>query len=211
MWIRALDPIDGGGHLRASDRGRSRARPRIVALLAAPIGRIFSRDRRRRSVVPIIGFTAPFPLRHRRTTMDEETSAQPGRPPSEPASARSIDRLAVYHAPDAYSVSMPKLMGRNVAGDGFLRALVRHAGLAAIDAVVDDPRRAGDLAGRLAGLGWQGRSEVIDRAVTGRLAAIGTLFHPGSDIEMHARRRSLFGPAAWSLCGVTHTTPPRTG
>jgi hypothetical protein len=34
--------------------------------------------------------------------------------------------IAIYFHPEAYSISGPRLMGRNAAGESFLRGFVRH-------------------------------------------------------------------------------------
>ncbi len=113
---------------------------------------------------------------------------------------------AIFFEGEAYSTSGPKLMGRNAAGESFLRGFAAHAtaerfyvqatGATAAQPFVDAMRAAG-------------RSEPIDllpRAAPTTLSAAGTLYFPASTIADLAWQRAQFGDAGWSLCGVTHTT-----
>jgi starch synthase len=49
---------------------------------------------------------------------------------------------ALYYHPEAYTTSGPKLMGRNAAGESFLRGFVSHSTASAFWAQVERPEHA---------------------------------------------------------------------
>ena len=114
---------------------------------------------------------------------------------------------AIHFEPDGYSTSGPKLMGRQAAGEGFLRAWMRHAEIPALLCQV----RSEAHAARFAAL----RDAHAQRALPVRgiragdvaaLAEAGTLYLPDPGLPAHAWRRRRLGAAhRYSLCGVTHT------
>ena len=114
---------------------------------------------------------------------------------------------AIFYHPDAYSTTTPKLMGRNVAGDSFLRGFLQHASPASsLFAQV-----ASEVHGREFKklFNQSGRSENLrifsnqnlNSAIDAQL-----VYHPDPEIGVHAYRRSLYANNSWSLCGITHTT-----
>ncbi|MFG1392369.1 glycosyltransferase family 4 protein [Xanthobacter agilis] len=115
-------------------------------------------------------------------------------------------RAALFFHPEGYSTRSPKLMGRNAAGESFLKGFLAHSRAADFSALVDEPAHGEAFRAAVAAAGRAEPVSVFDRGRTGQLARVGTLFHPGPDIVSHACRRSLFQETAWSLCGITHTT-----
>jgi len=113
---------------------------------------------------------------------------------------------ALFYHPEAYTTSGPKLMGRNAAGQSFLKGFLAHAASPAFWALVDTPAHGEGFRAAVAAAGRSEPAVVLDRAHLHRLAEVGTLFYPGPDVDLHARRRVPFGAARWSLCGITHTT-----
>lgn len=112
--------------------------------------------------------------------------------------------------PDGYNIGQAKLMGRQSAGHGFLRAAVHgrgdspiygltpHAGSArAVEAIVRriDPAAAFE---------WV-RSERAQR-----MSDVGVFYLGDATLATHARVRQRIGLAAYALCGVTHTTASHT-
>lgn len=113
---------------------------------------------------------------------------------------------AIYFEGDAYSIAGPKLMGRNAAGESFLRGYLAHVEADHLWVEASSAQAAKPFleAARAAG-----RSEPISIVTPEGMAALatpGTLYFPASDIGFKARHRSLFGAANWSICGITHTT-----
>lgn len=113
---------------------------------------------------------------------------------------------AIYFEPEAYVLDGPKLMGRQSAGNAFLRAAVY--GREGETLMGYGPRKASaDVLAKIV-------SEIDPEAKTGwimptrfeQMAAHGTLFVPGPTLADAARLRLRAGPAAYSLTGVTHTT-----
>src|SRR5688572_26869724 len=99
-----------------------------------------------------------------------------------------------------------QLMGRQAAGNGFLRAAVAARG--------DRPIH-GFAALRDTARGFEAIVKAIDPAASfnwipseqlDRLRDVGVLYLADITVGTHARLRQRAGPTAFSLCGVTHTT-----
>lgn len=114
----------------------------------------------------------------------------------------------IYYHPEAYTTSGPKLMGRNAAGESFLRGYLTHSHASAFWAQVQKQEHGQHFAAQVKA---QGRSETV-HAVTphnlGALAQAGLVYYPGPGIGQHAFHRVAATGAhtGWSLCGITHTT-----
>jgi starch synthase len=122
---------------------------------------------------------------------------------------------AIYYHPEGYTTSGPKLMGRNAAGESFLRGFLKHSKATEFWAQVQKPEHGQHFAQTVKA---QGRAEVVkvvDKSTLSALKDIGTVYYPGPGIGEHAFHRALAGGlcasarnphTAWSLCGITHTT-----
>ncbi len=114
----------------------------------------------------------------------------------------------IYYHPEAYTTSGPKLMGRNAAGESFLRGYLTHSHASTFWAQVQKQEHGQHFAAQVK---VQGRSETV-HAVTphnlGALAQAGLVYYPGPGIGQHAFHRVAATGAhtGWSLCGITHTT-----
>ncbi|PHV07848.1 glycosyl transferase [Janthinobacterium sp. BJB412] len=104
-------------------------------------------------------------------------------------------------------MSGARLMGRQAAGNAFLRAAVAGRGGAMLHAYTPHRSSAEAFAGIVRtldptaeGSGWV-PADRLDL-----LAGIGTLYLPGPGLDQAARLRLRAGPDAYSLVGVTHTT-----
>lgn len=113
---------------------------------------------------------------------------------------------AIYFHPEAYTTSGPRLMGRNAAGESFLRGFLTHASGTAFHALVDQPAHGTAFAQAVQQAGRTGPVSLLGKADTAALARAGTLYLPGPGLAEHAWRRAAFGHGQWSLCGITHTT-----
>jgi glycosyltransferase involved in cell wall biosynthesis len=110
-------------------------------------------------------------------------------------------------------------MGRNAAGESFLRGFLKHSKAAEFWAQVQKPEHGQHFAQTAKA---QGRAEVVkmvDKSTLSALKDIGTVYYPGPGIGEHAFQRALAGGlgtalknphTAWSLCGITHTTSSAT-
>ena len=113
---------------------------------------------------------------------------------------------AIYYAPEAYRTRGPKLMGRNAAGEAFMRAWLKHSPQQTFRARVHTPPFAADFEADVHAVRPEAKVDCVTPQRLGRLKDAGVLYYPGPDIVQSAWERSLHGHAAWSLCGVTHTT-----
>lgn len=116
----------------------------------------------------------------------------------------------LYYHPEAYSTGGPKLMGRNAAGESFLRGLLMHARTDEWWVMVQRPEHAQAFAQTAR---QQGRNEPVRAIQAGGLAHLarpGVLYLPGPGLAGPANERAIAGApagaAAWSLFGLTHTT-----
>ena len=113
---------------------------------------------------------------------------------------------AIYYHPEAYTMAGPKIMGRQAAGTSFLRGYAANSLAPEFWAVVDRPEYAQQFAQTVTLPNRNRPVRVVPMENLGRVAQCGTLFVPGPNIGGHAWHRAAFGAAAWSICGITHTT-----
>lgn len=112
---------------------------------------------------------------------------------------------AILFDADGYVLDGPKLMGRQSAGNGFLRAAVRgHAGQP-IHALTPARRSAEIFRDMVLRIDPKAQPRWIPTSRLQAIAERGLLYRPDSDIIGHARERLRIGPASYSICGVTHT------
>ena len=122
----------------------------------------------------------------------------------EPANA------AIAFWPDGYVLSGAKLMGRQAAGNAFLRAAVAGRqeqplwAYTAHKSAYEIFRKLVQEIDRTAESAWL-PADRLDM-----VAQLGTLYLPGPGLIEPARLRLRAGPSAYSLCGVTHTTASHT-
>lgn len=113
---------------------------------------------------------------------------------------------AIYFHPEGYTTSGPKLMGRNAAGESFLRGFLRYSQTETFWAQVPDRRFGRVFAEAVRSAGRNDAVKLVDDRNLNALREPGTVYYPGPGIADHAWRRALFGHRLWSLCGITHTT-----
>jgi starch synthase len=125
--------------------------------------------------------------------------------------------VAIYYHPEAYTTSGPKLMGRNAAGESFLRGFLTHSQSKEFWAQVQNMDHAKHFAQTVQSFARQEPVKAVDKNSMPALAEVGMVYYPGPGIGEHAFHRALAGAAgvagkstnphtAWSLCGITHTT-----
>lgn len=117
---------------------------------------------------------------------------------------------AIYFHPEAYTTSGPKLMGRNAAGESFLRGFLAHSKAMEFWAQVEKIEHAQAFAQAVKGAGRSEPVKAVDKNSLAALSQPGVIYYPGPGIGGHAWARAVTGGtaghAAWSLCGITHTT-----
>ncbi|MGK7870699.1 hypothetical protein [Falsiroseomonas sp. E2-1-a20] len=111
---------------------------------------------------------------------------------------------ALLYAPDGFDESQPQVMGRQAAGAGFLRGLVRHADFDRLVALTTRPGHAVAFGRQVAVLGARVRVETLEEAEYRRLSEAGCLMLPGPDLGGHGWRRRPSSP--WS---ASPTPSPR--
>ncbi|MBI1198509.1 MAG: glycosyltransferase [Phenylobacterium sp.] len=116
-------------------------------------------------------------------------------------------KAVIRFEPDGYDVSRSWLMGRQVAGHGFLRAAVDARGDAAMHCYTAHESSAKAFADTVHGIDPKAVCGWIRPTRLGAIgAAGGILYLADPSLPNFARPRLRAGPAAYSLCGVTHTT-----
>lgn len=113
---------------------------------------------------------------------------------------------AIYYHPEAYTTSGPKLMGRNAAGESFLRGFLIHSKATEFWAQVQKPEHAQHFARTVQAFGRTEPVKAVDKNSLAALAQAGVVYYPGPGIGEHVFHRAAFGHGSWSLCGITHTT-----
>jgi glycosyltransferase involved in cell wall biosynthesis len=112
---------------------------------------------------------------------------------------------AILYRPEAFTTQGTKLMGRQAAGEGFLRGFVRHADVekllcyAPLREQVEHFAAAAQAAGNKRPIAW------LNEADARTPAEAGTLYLPDPSLSAHAWRRRRFDQRAYSIVGVTHT------
>lgn len=114
--------------------------------------------------------------------------------------------VAIYYHPEAYTIGGTKLMGRNAAGESFLRGFFAHSTSRELWVQVTKPEHAKQFATTAQDLGRRQPVHAVDKHSLAALKQVGMVYHPGPGIGDHAFQRAAFGHNSWSLCGITHTT-----
>ena len=112
---------------------------------------------------------------------------------------------AFLFEPDGYLIDGPKLMGRQSAGYGLLRAAVGANPGGTLAAYTPQQSSFDAFAQAVRALDPDVNAEWIPAVRLDLLAKAGTLYRPDSALSIPAATRLREGPAAYSLCGVTHT------
>ena len=113
---------------------------------------------------------------------------------------------------DGYDTGHARLLGRQAAGEGFLRALVRHGRTSPISCVARSRAEFDDFC-TLVRPWFIGQRQVrwVDATSLASLATCGTLHRPDGMLadEAFRRRYATGGSRAFGITGVTHTIASR--
>ncbi len=114
--------------------------------------------------------------------------------------------------PDGYDISRPRLMGRHTAGHGFLRAAVAARGEEPVYGYAPTPEAARGFDAIVREIDPAARTEAVVGTALRPLSGMGSrvLYLGDVTVPTFARLRLREGIAAFSLCGVTHTTASTT-
>ena len=112
----------------------------------------------------------------------------------------------IYYHPEAYTTSGPRLMGRNAAGESFLRGYLAHATASEFWIQTEQQEHADDFIEKVAQAGRFEPVRVVEKQTLGSSQQPDLVYFPGPGIGPHAFNRAAYGHGAWSLTGITHTT-----
>lgn len=113
---------------------------------------------------------------------------------------------AVYYEADAYNTDGTRLLGRQAAGEGFLKGLVRYGQAESLFCFTRTEKEFSAFCNRIGP--WSSAPRKVTWLPTHRpegLSVAGTLYRPDPDIADLAWRRRFHDQRAYSICGVTHT------
>ncbi len=116
------------------------------------------------------------------------------------------DSFALHYVPEAFSTAGQKLMGRQSAGVGLLRAIAHHSDAAQVGCFAADRSHADAFGATLREAGYHGEIAWVPQSTPQALERFGCLYHPGPGIERLAWRRLEAGEHRYSLCGIAHAT-----
>ncbi|HWA48945.1 MAG TPA: glycosyltransferase family 4 protein [Dongiaceae bacterium] len=112
---------------------------------------------------------------------------------------------AIHYVPAGYDTKGPKLMGRMAAGEGFLAAWLRHAGVERLYCYAAQ-RKDAEAFAALARETGAAPVEWLPWATPQAIGRPGALYLPDPGLHAHAWRRRAGDQRAYSLTGITHTT-----
>ncbi len=118
----------------------------------------------------------------------------------------SLSEIAFLFEPDGYVLEGPRLMGRQAAGNGFMRALVDHAGDRRLRAYSPHKTSGQKFIEIAKSLDPKCKTGWLPAHRLDKLAQVGSLYLPGPGLDAAAYARLRVGADAYSLIGVTHTT-----
>lgn len=113
---------------------------------------------------------------------------------------------AIVFEPEAYVLDGPKLMGRQAAGNGYLRAAVQGRLGEPLRAYTPNRQSADVFAGLVRSIDPAAGAEWIPAGRVDALSRQGAVYVPGPVMREAALLRQRAGAAAYSITGVTHTT-----
>jgi glycosyltransferase involved in cell wall biosynthesis len=118
----------------------------------------------------------------------------------------STSTAVIRAEPDGYDMGKTKLMGRQAAGHGFLRAAVMGRGEHPIFGYTPSQGSARGFERIVGEIDPTARFQWMPADQLERLGEVGVLYLADITVATHARLRLRAGVGAFSLCGVTHTT-----
>ncbi len=113
----------------------------------------------------------------------------------------------LYYHPDGYQTSGQRLMGRQAAGESFLKAYCRYTHFETLTCLAPDAKAAASFDQQIRSYSDnQKNSQWVPINQLEQLQASGCLYLPGPGLAPYAWQRRHFNQRGFSLCGITHTT-----
>ncbi|NDV02515.1 glycosyltransferase family 4 protein [Pseudoroseicyclus tamaricis] len=116
---------------------------------------------------------------------------------------------ALYFHPDQIEGEGRDLVGRRSAGEGFLKAWVRHGPTGELGVLTETPTHAAALEKALSARDMPRALRSHALSSGGDLSALGTIFFPTPGYSSAPWARLRHGPASASFVGLTHTVSTR--
>jgi len=114
---------------------------------------------------------------------------------------------AIYYELDGYTTTQKRLLGRQVAGESFLRGFVKNADIDSLHCFTDYPDKFKAFNEQVADYRETPlKTSWISPLSLQKMDEPGCLFYSGPGIEHLAWQRRQTRRTAYSLCGMTHTT-----
>lgn len=113
---------------------------------------------------------------------------------------------AIFYQPEGFDTRGQRLMGRQAAGEGFLKALANYGTAESLYCYTKEKQGFAEFEQRVhPWLSNQRQTQWIPSGNLPALAQAGTLYKPDPFIGELAWQRRYTNQQAYSLCGVTHT------
>ncbi|MDQ7247491.1 glycosyltransferase family 4 protein [Dongia sedimenti] len=113
---------------------------------------------------------------------------------------------AILYRPEGFETTGPRLMGRQAAGEGFLKGFVQHADVDRLYCYTPRREQAEHFQAAVKGNGNTRPVQWLNELDPNSPAQAGTLYLPDPSISLHAWRRRHLDQRGYSIVGVTHTT-----
>ena len=127
-----------------------------------------------------------------------------------PASLMSSLSAAVFYAPDGYDTGGKRLLGRQAAGEGFLKAVLRYSQCDRLYCYAYDRPTFDQFQQQVRSWGLDPQGiDWLPASDPQSATQADVLYHPAPGLGDLAWRRRLVDQRGYGLCGVTHTTASR--
>lgn len=114
---------------------------------------------------------------------------------------------AIFYEVDGYSTTGKRLLGRQVAGESFLRGFVKNADVDTFYCFTDQRGKFDLFKKQIAGYRDKPvKADWVNPMALDKVPSAGCIFYSGPGLESFAWQRQHIGKSAYSLCGLTHTT-----
>ncbi len=113
---------------------------------------------------------------------------------------------AIFYEQDGFKTDGQRLLGRQSAGESFLKGYVRFSGVDNFYCYTDHPQKFAAFSEQLTS--WsvsEPQTRWINPMTVGKLQEPGCFFYSGPSLGSFAWQRRHVGSSRYSLCGLTHT------
>jgi len=113
---------------------------------------------------------------------------------------------AIYYVAESYSTNMQKLMGRNAAGEGFLKGMARYSDYPELACYAHNQQGFAEFSKSITA--WSDnrkKSRFVPIDNFSALSECSTLFYPSPGVDKISWLRRRINQRSYSICGITHT------